>query len=73
MLRSGLVHGSCSPSGQMVPPSGSEPSWELGCGSELSHWGGMEASSVCMGACGVSPVAGIGLPLGRAWGQKGGG
>lgn len=40
MLRSGPAHGGCGPSGQTVPPSGSEPSWESGCGSELSHWGG---------------------------------
>lgn len=72
VLRSGPAHSGCGPSGQTVPPGDSEPTWESGCGSELSHCGGMEASSVCMGGCGVSPMAGVGLPLGRARGQRGG-
>lgn len=39
MLRSGPAHSGCGPSGQTVPLSGSEPTWESGCGSEPSHWG----------------------------------
>lgn len=63
------AHGGCGPSGQTVPPSGSEPSWESGCGSELSHLRGggrRQVLSACV-AVGCHPW----LALGFLWAKPG--